>query len=399
MTSITEAASASTQALSSRAVEGFRQHFGSRPYWLSVAPGRVNLIGEHVDYNNGKVLPMAVDLHVVMTAAPGNHTGLRVYSAAMGHEILLSSASRQTQTGSWAAYIEGVYQLFGALGLDIPGLDVYIESNLPSGAGLSSSAALEVATASLLEVVVGEPLESWQKIRLCQKAEHEWAGVPCGIMDQAAVVLAQAGHLLQLDCRSLESQQILFDEPDICVLITNSQVQHKLSDSPYAQRRAQCESAGELLGASLRDVAMQDINDSPLLDPETKQRARHVVSEIARVEDMTLKVSRQDWETAGACLYASHLSLKEQYEVSCPELDLLVELAQDIGQAGGMFGSRMTGAGFGGCTVSLIASSEQDAIIGRLREGYRAKTGLDPDFVLSRPAAGAACFVLHGPQT
>lgn len=386
--------SAAAHKLVARTLAGFEGQYGREAGWLSIAPGRVNLIGEHVDYNDGLVLPMAVDRHMAMAAAPGSGPGLRVYSAAMGGEVQLDPRQRTTKTDSWASYIEGVYQLCYAKGLKVPALDVYIESDLPSGAGLSSSAALEVATATLLETVAKHTFPVWEKIQLCQKAEHEWAGVPCGIMDQASVVLAGESHLLQLDCRALKTQQVPFREEQVSVLITNSQVKHKLSDSPYAQRRAQCEHAAAVLGGSLRDAALQDVEDSEQLDAETKRRARHVITEIDRVEAMVQQVSVGDWHAAGRSLYESHDSLRDLFEVSCPELDLLVELARDIGPDGGMFGSRMTGGGFGGCTVSLIAASREEAITQAIHDAYLHKTGLAPAFIVSRPAAGARCIEL-----
>ncbi len=242
-------------------------------------------------------------------------------------------------------------------GLEVPPFEAVIQSTVPLGGGLSSSAALEVATATLIEAMLGKPLVPVQKARLCQEAEHKFAGVPCGIMDQFSSALCIADHLMLLDCRSQEVKLVPFTAPDISVLITNSNVKHELTGGEYAQRRVQCEAAAKTLGVTtLREANMPQLEAArERLGDVNFRRARHVVSEIERTVKAADAFSAGRWGEVGQLMYASHDSLRDDYEVSCPELDLLVVLAKELGPDGGVIGSRMTGGGFGGCTVSLVA--------------------------------------------
>jgi galactokinase len=266
-----------------------------------------------------------------------------------------------------------------------------VHSTVPLGGGLSSSAALEVATATLVEAVTGVTLDPIEKALLCQKAEHEYAGVPCGIMDQFSSVLGRADRLILLDCRSAKAQLVPFEGRDVSVLITNTNVKHALTGGEYAERRGQCEAAARALGLpSLRDCSSQRLAQvSASLEPVLLQRARHVVGEIERTEQAAQAMQRGDWTTMGALMYASHESLRDDYQVSCEELDLLVDVARQIGAAGGVYGSRMTGAGFGGCTVSLVKTDRIADITAALRQGYHSRTGIQPTMFVSRPADGA----------
>jgi galactokinase len=226
---------------------------------------------------------------------------------------------------------------------------------------------------------------------LCQKAEHEFAGVPCGIMDQFAAVMGRADHLMLLDCCSHQIEHIPFTDPGVTVQIVNTNVKHELSGGEYAERRRQCESAVGKLGAgSLRDVTEEELtaNRAKLNDVEYR-RARHVVTEISRTVDAAAAIKVGDWLTVGRLMYASHDSLRDDYEVSCDELDLLVNLARDIGSRGGVIGSRMTGGGFGGCTVSLVETAKAEAISHALTVAYQRETGIEPSVIASRPARGA----------
>jgi galactokinase len=270
-------------------------------------------------------------------------------------------------------------------------MDVHVESSVPVGGGLSSSAALEVATATLIEAMTGTTLGLAPKALLCQKAEHDFAGVPCGIMDQFASTMCQVDHLMLLDCRSQQVEQIPFVDPNITVLIINTNVKHELSGGEYGERRGQCESAARKLGvSSLRDVTLNQVVASrSKLDEVEFRRARHAVSEIARTVDAAAAIKSGSWPNVGQLMYASHESLRDDFEVSCDELDLLVEIARKIGPAGGGIGSRMTGGGFGGCTVSLVDTESAANIARSISASYREKTRIEPTVITTRPARGA----------
>ena len=257
--------------------------------------------------------------------------------------------------------------------------------------GLSSSAALEVATATLLESVCGQKLEPVAKALLCQKAEHTYAGMPCGIMDQFSSVLGREDMLMLLDCRSQEVQHVPLTDPDVSVVIANSNVKHELTGGEYAQRRRECETAHTALGIPLlRDARMSDLQAAQdRLDPVTYRRARHVISEIERTVVAAQSLANGDWKAVGDLMYASHASLRYDYEVSCAELDLLVDIAQNIGWSGGVIGSRMTGGGFGGCTVSLVRSGAVADFTSELARRYHEGTAIEPTIFSTRPSQGA----------
>ena len=360
-----------------------------------LAPGRVNLIGEHTDYNDGFVLPMAIDREVTIRVRPRRD------------RIALLSTDREPGTttldlaqpisplacgpGNWSAYSAGVLAGFQQLGWEIPGFEADVSATLPAGGGLSSSAALEVATATLVETLCGRSLEPLEKALLCQAAEHTFAGVPCGIMDQTAVCCARAGHALLIDCRSLERRHVLLPA-ELSVLVINSGVKHSLADGAYARRREECAAAAAGLGlASLRDLPAADatarLASLPL--PE-RARAHHVVSENDRVLRFTEALAKRDWPTAGRLMVESHWSLSRDYEVSCPELDQIVERALILP---GVYGCRMTGGGFGGCAVALVDAARATEIGSLLHESYRQATGIAADWFLTRAAAGPRVMV------
>jgi galactokinase len=381
-----------------RAQNVYREQYSGAPRWTVCAPGRVNLIGEHVDYNQGFVLPMAIERHTVIAAGPSSAAGhgaagaTRVYSVNLNdlQTIRLPARSAPRHNG-WSAYVQGVLAGYEERGIHAGPLDLVVGSSVPLGGGLSSSAALEVAVATLIEAATGTSLDPLEKIRLCQWAEHTYAGVPCGIMDQFATTLAQANRLMLLDCRSLETTMIPLDPPAPTVLIVNSNVRHELGTSQYAVRRQECEQATAALGVdSLRDVSVTDLTQAaPQMDATVYRRARHVVSEIQRTCEMAQAIQRREWQRAGEWMYASHTSLRDDYEVSCRELDLLVDLARQLGPRGGLYGSRMTGGGFGGCTVSLVEPKAVPEVVAKLRDKYCDATGIEPALFVTRPAAGA----------
>lgn len=374
----------------------FDRQFGRQPRWIAAAPGRVNLIGEHTDYNDGFVLPMAIDRYVVMAAdgASGqlNGTLVRLHSSSVeGLEELPADLDDPKDIPPWTRYVYGTIAGCREAGIETEPLDIVVESTVPLGGGLSSSAALEVATATLLEAVSGKSLDPVQKALLCQKAEHVYAGMPCGIMDQFTSVMGRQDHLMLLDCRSQETRMVPLSDPDVTVVIINTNVKHELTGGEYAERRSQCEQAASLLGvASLRDATIQQLAQAgDALAPVLQQRARHVIGEIDRTTKAAECLQAGDWDQLGRLMYASHDSLRDDYQVSCDELDLLVELAAEIGQAGGVIGSRMTGGGFGGCTVSLVRRDAVASVAKQIHAGYQQTTNIEPTVFTTRPAQGA----------
>jgi galactokinase len=382
------------QALGLHTAELFAKAYGRQPRWIAAAPGRVNVIGEHTDYNDGFVFPMAIERYTVVAAAPAiGQATIRLRSTAGDGLATIDPAQplKPAQKGTWFNYPLGVIAGFLARGLNPGGFDALIHSTVPLGGGLSSSAALEVSTATLLEAITGKTLDPVEKALLCQKAEHEFAGMPCGIMDQFISVMGRKDHLLLLDCRSCQPELVPMTDPAVAILITNTNVKHELTGGGYAKRRAQCEEAARNLGLkSLRDADIAQLERAKdKLDETVYHRARHVLGEIERTVHAAAGVRASNWPTVGQLMYASHRSLKDDYEVSCPELDAVVEIGQDIGLKGGVFGCRMTGGGFGGCAVALVEAAKVDAISARVAAAYEQRTSIKPTLFVSRPAAGA----------
>jgi galactokinase len=385
------------EALAGRAEGRFRACFGRPPRWLAASPGRVNLIGEHTDYNDGFVLPMAIDRYVVLAADRPTDSGsapaeplIRLRSEVLDASATIpADGSGAVDAPRWTSYVRGVVAGMRSAGIVAGPLDVLIDTSLPPGGGLSSSAALEVATAILIEAIAGRTLDGLEKARLCQKAEQEAAGVPCGIMDQFSTLLGRPGCALLLDCRSLRAEWVPLDDPSVSVLIVNSRVKHALADGAYAERRAQCEAAAHALGVpALRDATLDRLEHARAgLDPVLYRRARHVITENDRAVRAAAAIRASDWPEVGRLMDASHASLRDDYEVSCPELDWLVAHASALE---GVIGTRMTGGGFGGCTVGLVRGEAVDDVTRRIRAGYRERWGIDPAAFTTRPVGGAA---------
>jgi len=377
--------------LAGDAADQLQAAFGAEPNLTAAAPGRVNLIGEHIDYCDGFVLPFAIDRYIVIAARENGTQEARIGST--GQDVVTLDLSKTQEVGEpkWANYIRGVIRGFQDRGHNIPGFDAWIVSSVPLGAGLSSSAALECATATLLEGLLDTVLDTREKALLAQKAEHDFAGVPCGIMDQFASAFGQTNRLVLIDCQSGEPELVPFESPDLTVLISNTNVSHELSDGGYAARRKNTEDGLKIIGKdSWRDVTMNDVTSHwDELGEPVNRRSRHVVGEIQRTIDAAKALESNDFEALGALMSSSHDSLKVDFEVSCEELDIMVGIARDIGRDGGVIGARMTGGGFGGSTVTLCESSKAADIAETLEREYLAATGIQPEIFASRPSQGA----------
>ena len=384
--------------LATQVAAEFQKHYGRPPRWIVAAPGRVNVIGEHTDYNDGFVLPMAIERYAVMAAdtaaAPGK---ISIYDKQFKDSTTIDISAPVTKgQPKWSNYIRGVLAGFQNRGVTLPALDIAFMSTVPLGGGLSSSAALEVCTATLIEAATGQAIDPIEKALLAQKAEHDFAGVPCGIMDQFISALGREGHLLLLDCRTRKTELIPMSDPSVALLIVNTNVKHELGSGEYAKRRAECEAAAQILGvASLRDATADQLEKAKgKMSDVVYRRARHVIGEIERTVHAAEGIRASNWPGVGNLMYASHASLRDDYQVSCQELDVVVAIAEDIGLKGGVYGCRMTGGGFGGCAVALVKAGDVDAITKKIAADYHAKTGIEAILFSSRPAAGAT--ILQG---
>ena len=372
----------------------FGDLFGASPAPLIArAPGRVNLIGEHTDYNDGWVFPMAIDRHVWIAFAKRSDPILRVHSVAFKetHEVALNDLE-SVRGSDWFSYVAGVAWAMASSGIDLSGIDMLVDGNVPVGSGLSSSAALEMATARALCEASGIAWHPKKMARLGQKAENEFVGVNCGVMDQMASAAAQPDCALLLDCRSLETEDVLFpEETTIVVMDTGSR--RSLAASTYNDRRASCEHAVEILRSvepeirALRDVD-RDLLESarPLMDNITFRRAVHVVEENLRPLALAKSLREGSFELAGHLMNSSHASLRDLYGVSGKELNLITDLAR---RHPACFGARLTGAGFGGCAVALVASEAADEFIADVHTSYTAQVDLPSEFFACSPVGGA----------
>lgn len=375
------------------AKSGLQNTFGKKASVIAAAPGRVNLIGEHIDYCDGFVLPFALEQNIIIAATPNDSTVVRLASSQGGDAVEIDISGKITEAQpKWANYARGVMQYFREqTGCTLPGFDAYITSNVPSGGGLSSSAAFELATATLLEGLTGITLDTKAKALLCQKAEHNYAHCPCGIMDQFASAFGQQDRLVMIDCQSGEPTMVPFENPDLTVIVANTCVEHELSDGGYASRRKATEDGLDIIGkSSWREVTAEDVEAAKEQMGEiVYRRGRHVVGEIQRTVDAAQALENNDFDTLGKLMYASHTSLRDDFEVSCEELDIMVEIAKSFGKDGGVIGSRMTGGGFGGSTVTLCESSKADGIVAAMHTQYLERTGITPEIFISRPSRGA----------
>jgi len=366
----------------------FSKLFARQPR-LFRAPGRVNLIGEHTDYNDGFVMPAAIQFATFAAAAPREDRTVRAFSANLGEWIEFSlDDADAAPPRTWQDYVQGVALTLEKAGHRLRGVDLLIRSNVPLGAGLSSSAALEVATAKALLGTSHIELPPLEIAKLCQRAEVEFVGMRCGIMDQFASCFGEDGQALLLDCRTLDHELLPLPE-GVSLVVANTMVKHELAGSAYNERRADCETAARIAGVpALRDLEPGEIGRwLPRWPERVGRRARHVITENARALEAAAALRVGHLHDVGEAMYASHASLRHDYEVSCGELDIMVELAR---RAPGVYGSRMTGGGFGGCTISLVHHESVDALRTHLIEGYKSATGRDAVIFVCRAVAGAS---------
>jgi galactokinase len=374
-------------------ISAFRSHFRSHALpAVYRAPGRVNLIGEHTDYNLGFVFPIALEMACYVAIAPSSSGELRLYSVDLDQEVTLPVASipQAAAQNNWSDYVVGVAQELSKAGIPIAGADVCITSQVPLGSGLSSSAALEISSA--VAFLGGREMKPLNIALLGQRAESQFVGMPCGIMDQYAAVFGKEHAAIQIDCRSLDHEYVTLPE-NVSIVAVNSLVKHELGTSAYRDRVAECRHAVEALQKldptieSLRDVSMQyfvEVQDQ--IPPLPRQRARHVVSDSQRVLDLAAAARAKDLVEMGKLFVASHRSMQYDYEISCEEIDFLVDTAIKLP---GVYGSRMTGGGFGGCTVNLVQPQAVNAFRESLRAAYEKKYSKTPAFYDCIPAAGA----------
>src|SRR6266542_577495 len=370
----------------------FEAEFRTRPRVFS-APGRVNLIGEHTDYNDGFVLPSAIGFYTRVAAAarPGRKLGFYSTQFPESYELELNTMP-QYRLGKWCDYVLGVAIMLQQAGCPLVGTTLLVDGEVPIGAGLSSSAAVEVATALALSNMAGGKLPFPELAKLCQKAENEFVGARVGIMDQFVSCLAKEGHALLLDCRSLDFELVPIPT-NVKLVICNTMVKHELSGGAYNRRREECEQGVEILSGfydgihALRDVSRDQLRaQTEALPPLIYKRCLHVVEENCRVMEAVRYLRFDDLQAVGRLMRESHRSLRDLYEVSCPELDIMVEAAEGLP---GYIGGRMTGGGFGGCTVNLVEAVHAQAFVQAISERYRQKTAIIPETYICPPANGA----------
>ena len=379
--------SAADPNLRARVVGAFRQRFGAGPTHVARAPGRVNLIGEHTDYNDGFVMPLALAEAVWLAFRPRADGRVVLHSLDVSEPVSFELSAFERATG-WGEYPKGVAWALQEAGHDLTGFEGVLTSSVPRGAGLSSSAALELAVARAFATASGVPWDGRAMALAGQRAENDWVGVACGAMDQLASALGQRGHALMIDCRTLRATPAPLPAGAVAVVLDTG-TRRALVDSAYNERRATCEAAAAALGVpALRDATLGALAEAEgRMDETAFRRARHVVTENARVLDALGAMQDGDASRLGALMTASHASLRDDYEVSSPALDAFVEAALEHPAC---WGARMTGAGFGGCAVALVDADQAGAFAAAVAETYRQRTGHEPATLVARASDGAS---------
>lgn len=379
------------KALINNTTQAFAAIFGYKPDTVVQAPGRVNLIGEHTDYNDGFVLPCAIDYQTVISCHKRSDNLIRVIAVDYNNQqdqFLLESEIEKHPNYQWANYVRGVIKHIIKYTKNISGVDFAISGNIPQGAGLSSSASLEVAIGKMFQVLFDLPLDGKQIALIGQEAENQFVGCNCGIMDQLISSLGQAQHALLIDCRSLEVSPVSIPE-DLAVVIINSNIKRGLVDSEYNTRRKQCEAAAKALGIkALRDASLVDLLQiQASLDPIVYKRAHHVITENERTLKAAHALANEDYPLLSKLMAESHNSMRDDFQITVPAIDYLVEIVQGvIGNQGGV---RMTGGGFGGCVVALVPKDKIGDVKDAVSQNYHKKFAIKEDFYICQPSEGA----------
>jgi galactokinase len=374
--------------------ERFREVYGTSPSGTFRAPGRVNLIGEHTDYNDGFVMPAAIEFYSYAAIGERADHTLSVYSEQFHQSVEFSIAHLAGPPRKhWSDYVRGVAAVLRDEGYPLRGANLVIDGQVPIGSGLSSSAAIEVTTALALTSLGGVTIPLLEVARLCQRAENTYTGARCGIMDQFVSCFGKQDHALMLDCRSLEATYLQLS-PNVCLVICNTMVRHELATGEYNERRASCERVVETIAKfrpevrALRDLTLEDLEHyQNQISSVDFRRCRHVITENHRVKDAKAALESADLARFGELMYLSHDSLDQDYEVTCRELNIMVKLAREFE---GVYGARMTGGGFGGCTITLVESKVVPEFQATVAREYEKLTGLSPQIVVSAAAAGAS---------
>ena len=374
--------------------EAFERKYGSfRNTRIYQAPGRVNLIGEHTDYNGGVVLPFAIDKSISLIVQPRRDKYLKFSSLNFNHEVTcgINNISNKAKDG-WANYPKGIVKTLQEMGHLFKGMNLFYGSNIPIGQGLSSSAAIEVVTCFALIKEFNIKIKTGEIPFICQKAENEFIGTRCGIMDQFVIAHARMNHAIFLDCRSLGFKFVPLANDKIKIIIGNTKIQRSLKDSKYNLRREECERGVKIIRRYLKgikqlgDVSIDEFKQlEKYLPHPVRERCSHVVYENRRVHQAVKALNKGNFAELGGLMVSSHESLRKLYRVSCRELDIMVDSALKVK---GVLGSRMTGAGFGGCTISLVKENIVDEFIGKVGKSYKKKTGIDPEFYCCTPVSG-----------
>lgn len=370
-----------------RIVKEYKQRYASLPGFIVRAPGRVNLMGEHTDYNDGFVLPMAIDRAVWIALSPSEEQRIVIHSLNFAHTASFDLENFHKDTTSWVEYLKGVTWAYQNAGMELYGWKGVLFGDIPIGAGLSSSAALELATARAFALVSNISWDVLSMAKLCQKAENQWIGVNCGIMDQMISAAGVEGHALLIDCRSFKIQHVPLPS-ETAVVVLDTGTRRGLRDSEYNERRVQCEIATQFFEVtSLRDVSFEKFEERAIkLNSLIRRRARHVIAENERTLQSVVAMERDDPVALGELINDSHQSLRNDFEVSCPELDIMVNCALEHEAC---FGARMTGAGFGGCAVALVHADATETIVSNVTKCYRRSTGKTPKIYICGSADGA----------
>lgn len=371
----------------------FSEKFGGTPRVFR-APGRVNLIGEHTDYNDGFALPAAIDRYTWVAVGPRNDSTLLVFSENLKQAAEINLHEKNpVAKNQWSDYVQGVAVMLQTSGIELRGANLLIHSNVPSGSGLSSSAALEVSVGRALLAVANREISPLELAELCQRAENDFVGARCGIMDQFAACFGRTGHAILLDCRSLEGTALALPA-NVSIVICNTMVKHEHSGGEYNTRRSQCEEGVRLLKkwnphvTALRDVSLSELEAHRSDLPEVVyRRCRHVISENARVLDTVKALRDKNLAAIGALMAESHRSLRDDFEVSCRELDVMVDLGR---KCKGIIGARMTGGGFGGCTINLVETAQVEAFRKSMSAGYTQATAKTTEIYVSSAGEGAS---------